>query len=274
MKRISLRQSRVLTACLLPASLLTCLLLSLTAMAQDFQRSYNLGGGGSINIRNISGNVQVTGYDGQAVVVTGIKEGRNSDKVSIEDQSSGNSVDVRVRYPERCEDCDASVKFELKVPRGVAYRYNSISSVSGDVEVAGVSGELTAKSVSGEVTVNDVAGAVHASSVSGNVRVGKVGGTVNAKSTSGNVEVEIVSLEGAGNMEFGSVSGNVRVKLPANLDAEVNLSTMSGDLKTDFPLTIEKSKNGSGQKASGRVGSGARNLKMSSVSGDLSLLHM
>jgi len=254
-----------------PASLLTCLLLSWTAMAQDFQRSYNLGGGGSINIRNISGNVIVTGYDGQQVVVTGIKEGRNSDKVSIEDQSSGNSVDVRVRYPERCEDCDASVRFEVKVPRGVAYRYNSISSVSGDVDVAGVSGELTAKSVSGEVTVKDVSGSINASSVSGNVHVGKVGGTVNAKSTSGNVEVEILSLEGAGDLQFGSVSGNVRVKLPGNLDAEVSLSTMSGDLKTDFPLTIEKSKWGSGQKANGRVGSGARNLKMSSVSGDLSL---
>ncbi len=255
---------------------LTCLLLSLTALAQDFQRSYSLGSGGSINVRNISGDVRVTGYDGQAVVVTGVKKGRNADRVTIEDQSAGNNVDVRVRYPEHdsghCNDCDASVLFEVKVPRGVAYRYNAISSVSGDVDIAGVSGELTAKSVSGEVTVKDVTGSVHASSVSGNVHVGKVGGTANAKSTSGNVEVEIVSLEGSGNLDFGSVSGNVRVKLPSNLDAEVSLSTMTGDLKTDFPLTIEKSKWGAGQKANGRVGSGARNLKMSSVSGDLSLL--
>src|SRR4051794_26832567 len=71
MKRFSLR--------LMMYSALACLLLSLTALAQDFQHSYSLGSGGSINIRNISGNVQVTGYDGQAVVVTGIKEGRNSD---------------------------------------------------------------------------------------------------------------------------------------------------------------------------------------------------
>ena len=264
---------------LMAQATLACLLLSLmalTALAQDFQRSYSLSGGGSINVRNISGDVHVTGYDGQAVVVTGVKKGRNTDRVTIEDQSSGNNVNVRVRYPEhdseRCNDCDASVLFEVKVPRGVNYRYDAISSVSGDVDVSGVSGELTAKSVSGEVTVKDVSGAVHASSVSGNVHVGKVGGTVSAKSTSGNVEVEIVSLNGAGNLEFGSVSGNVRVKLPDNLDAEVSLSTMSGDLKTDFPLTIEKSKWGSGQKANGRVGNGTRNLKMSSVSGDLSLL--
>lgn len=266
MKRYSLR--------LMVLSCLGCSLLGLTAVAQDFQRNYNLAGGGSINVRNVSGDVKVTGYDGEAVVVIGVKEGRTPDKVTIEDQSSGNSIDVRVRYPEHCNNCDASVRFEVRVPRGIAYKYNSISTVSGEVEVNGVNGDLTAKSVSGEVTVNNATGSVHATSVSGNVRVGKVEGTVNAKSTSGNVEVEILSLEGTGNMEFGSVSGNVRVKLPSNLDADVNMSTMSGDLRTDFPLTIKEVELGGGRKANGRIGNGSRSLKLSSVSGDINLLRM
>lgn len=269
MKRFSLRWVALSSL----ACLMACLMLSLTAWAQDFQKNYSLGGGGSINIRNISGDVKITGYDGEAVLVTAFKEGRNLDRVTIEDQSSGNSIDVRARYPENCEDCDVSVRFEVKVPRGVAYRFNSISSISGEVEVTGVNGDLNAKSISGEVTVNDVNGKVTVSSVSGSVRVGKIEGMVNAKSTSGNVEVEILSLEGgAGNMEFGSVSGNVRVRMPGNLDANVALSTMTGDLKTDFPLTIEESKWGSGRKANGRIGSGARSLKLSSVSGDVNLL--
>lgn len=248
-------------------------LFALTASAQDFQRNYNLGNDGSINIRNISGDVKVTGYDGQAVVVTAFKEGRNPERVTIEDQSSGNGIDVRARYPEHCDDCNVSVRFDVKVPRGIAYRFNSISSISGEVEVTGVTGELNAKSISGEVTVNNVNGKVSVSSVSGSVNVGKIEGTVNAKSTSGNVEVEILSLEGgAGNMEFGSVSGNVRVRMPSNLDANVTLSTMSGDLKTNFPLTIEESKWGTGRKANGRIGGGSRTLRMSSVSGDISLL--
>lgn len=263
MKKVTLR--------LIAFSILSCFLLSLTGLAQDFQRTYNVGGGGSINVRNISGDVRVTGYDGQAVVVTGIKEGPDRDKLTIDDQSSGNGVDVRVRYPEHC-NCDASVRFEVKVPRNISYRFNSISSVSGEVEVTGVTGDLTAKSVSGEVTVNDVSGSLHISSVSGSVRVGKVEGTASAKSTSGDVSVDVISLEGAESMEFGSVSGDVRVKLPGNLDADVQMSTMSGDLKTDFPLTIEEAKRGSGRKASGRLGSGSRILKLSSVSGDLSLL--
>lgn len=250
-------------------------LIGVTASAQDFQRSFNLGTGGSVNVRNISGDVIVNGYEGQAIVVTAIKSGRDREKVNIEDRSTGNVVDVRVDYPDRCDNCDVEVRFEVKVPRNIAYKFNSFSSVSGNVSVTGVTGDLTAKTVSGETTVNNVSGTVNATSVSGEVRVGKVEGTVSAKSTSGDVEVEILSLEGsAGAMEFSSVSGDVRVKLPGNLDAEVKLSTMSGGLKTDFPLTIEESKYGTGRKANGRIGSGSRNLKISTISGDVSLLRL
>lgn len=248
-------------------------LAGMTASAQDFQRSFNLGAGGSVNVRNVSGDVIVNGYDGQAIIVTGTKTGRDSDKVSIEDRSTGNSVDVRVDYPDRCEDCRVDVRFEVKVPRSIAYKFNSFSSVSGDVSITGVTGDLTAKTVSGDTTVNNINGTVNATSVSGDVRVGKVEGTVSAKSTSGDVEVEILSLEGsAGSMEFSSVSGDVLVKLPGNLDADARLSTMSGGLKTDFPLTIEESKYGTGRKANGKIGNGSRILKISTISGDVSLL--
>jgi len=253
-------------------SALVCLLLSLNAAAQDFRKSYEIGQGGSISVRNVSGDVTVTGYEGSAVLVLGFKEGPDRDRVSVEDNSSGNNVDVRARYPENC-DCDASIRFEVKVPRA-SYKFEQISSTSGDVDVTGVSGDLLAKSTSGNVTVKGVTGAVNAKSTSGNVHVGEINGTVSGKSTSGNVEVEIMQLSGAGDMEFASTSGNVRVKLPGNLDADVRMSTTSGGLKTDFPLTIEEPERGSGRRAAGRVGGGSRNLRLSSTSGSVSLLMM
>jgi DUF4097 and DUF4098 domain-containing protein YvlB len=253
-------------------SALACSLLCLNTAAQDFRKAYELGQGGSINVRNVSGDVTVTSYEGETILVLGFKEGRDRDLVQVEDRSAGNSVDVRARYPENC-DCNASIRFEVKVPRG-NYKFDAISSVSGDVEVTGVNGDLRARSTSGNVTVRGVSGAVNASSTSGNVHVGEINGTVSGKSTSGNVEVEIVQLSGAGDMDFASTSGNVRVKLPSNLDAEVRMSTTSGGLKTDFPLNIEEPERGSGRRATGRVGAGSRNLKLSSTSGSVSLLSM
>jgi DUF4097 and DUF4098 domain-containing protein YvlB len=232
-----------------------CLLLSFTVSAQDFQKNYRIGAGGSVKIHNVSGDVKVTGYNGDTITVTAYKEGPDTDKVTIEDSSSGNNVDVRARYPENC-DCNVSVNFDVKVPSEIHYRYDSITSVSGDIEISNIKGELNTKSVSGDVSVKGAAGAVNAASVSGDV------------------EVEIRSLEGtdgAGNMEFNSVSGDVEVKLPGNLDADVKISTLSGDLKTDFPLQVEEKKRGPGRSASGRLGNGSRTLKLSTVSGDINL---
>lgn len=246
---------------------------TLVASAQDFQQTYQLGQDGVVNIRAVSGNVTVIGYDGEVIVVTGTKKGRDRELVTIEDNSTSNRVEVRDRYPERC-NCNVSVNFEVKVPRRIAYRFDSFSSVSGDVEISNVTGDLRAKSVSGSVVIKGAAGNVNASSVSGNVEVGEVAGTVNAKSTSGNVNVEIVRLQNAGNMDFGSVSGNVTVRVPDNLDAEVEMSALSGDLRSDFGIQIEKKEYGPGRSARGRIGNGSHRVKMSSISGNISLLKM
>ncbi len=247
-------------------------LVSAAALAQDFQKSYRLAQGSRVSIKNISGDVIVKGYDGEAVVVTGYKEGRDRDQVSVEDLSDGSRVEVKVRYPERC-NCDASVRFEVKVPRMINLDYDAFSSVSGDVEVSEAMGTIRAKSVSGNVNVKEVAGTIHANSVSGDVAVEEASGAVSAKSTSGNVRVDLRRLEGANanRMEFGSVSGNVEVKLPGSIGAEVEMSTMSGHLETDFPITIEKREFGPGRSARGRVGDGSRTLKLSSVSGNVYL---
>src|SRR5215475_16095706 len=92
-------------------SALACLLLSFDAAAQDFRKSYEIGQGGSINVRSVSGDVIVTGYEGETVQILGFKEGRDRDLVSVEDNSAGGKVDVRARYPENC-DCNASIRFE------------------------------------------------------------------------------------------------------------------------------------------------------------------
>src|SRR5437899_2281428 len=106
------------------ASVFMSLLAVSAAFAQDFQRTYSIGAGGSVNIHNVSGNVKVIGYDGGTIVVTGVKEGRDRQLVEVDDRSGGNSVDVRVHYPEQC-NCDASINFQVQVPRGMKYQFDN-----------------------------------------------------------------------------------------------------------------------------------------------------
>jgi hypothetical protein len=222
-----------------------------TAAAADFQKSYTIGAGGQIKIRNISGNIVVSGYDGNSIMVTATKEGRDRDQVTIEDRSTGDTVDLSVEYPHK-GNVSASVDFDIRVPRAVDYNFGRLVSVSGNVQVSDVMGNLQVECVSGDVDVSGVSGVVSASAVSGNVNVD-------------------LKTAGSGNMKFSSVSGDVDVRAPSSLDADVEMSTISGSLKTDFQLEVHEPRYGPGRSARGRLGSGEHSLRITTVSGRVSL---
>lgn len=244
-----------------------------TASAQDFQKSYQIGADGSVSVKNVSGDVSISGHDGSDVTVLAFKEGRDRDKVEVEDLSSGANVDVRAKYPERCwQDCNASLRFEVRVPRNSRINLDKISTASGDIKAIGFqAGRVRLNTASGDVDVRDISGAINAQTASGDVAVVDASGTVNAQSASGDVEVQIARLEGAEGMKFSTASGDVSVRMPPTLDADVEMSTVSGRVETDFPIEVKEPRYGPGSNARGRLGSGSRPLRISSASGNVSL---
>lgn len=238
--------------------------------AQDYQKSYRLNAGDTVSVKNVSGDVNITGHEGNSVTVSAFKEGRDRDQVEVVDESGAGRVSLSVKYPREC-NCDASVRFELRVPRGVRLNFDRVSTASGNIRLKGATGDVKVSTASGDVTVEDVAGEINASTASGNVSVRNVAGTVSASSASGDVRADIARLEGTGDMKFSTASGDVDVRLPSNLDADVHLSTVSGTLKTNFPLEVKEREHGPGSSARGQLGGGTRRLRISSASGDVSL---
>ena len=45
-----------------------------TAAAQDFQKTYHLSAGSTVAVHNISGDVHVTGYEGNTILVSAFKQ--------------------------------------------------------------------------------------------------------------------------------------------------------------------------------------------------------
>src|SRR5438132_12461844 len=82
--------------------------LRVSAQAQDFQHSYAVGAGGRVRVGNISGDVLVTGYNGDTIMIGGYTEGRDWDRVRVVDLSAAARVDVGVTCPTSSE-CAASV---------------------------------------------------------------------------------------------------------------------------------------------------------------------
>jgi DUF4097 and DUF4098 domain-containing protein YvlB len=234
--------------------LLAGLLMSGMASAQEFQKTYRIAPGGVIRITNVSGEVKVTGVGGDVITVLATKVGSDTSCVQVEDNSSENLVDLRARYPQN-GNCNASINFDVRVPVNTEYNYDRLASVSGNV------------------TVQNIAGKLRAESVSGNVEIAGVTGIVSASAVSGNVDVDISQLQGLGDMKFSSISGNVNVVGPTDLDSDVEMSSISGSLKTNYDIEVQEQRYGPGRHARGRIGAGSHSLKITTVSGRVSLYH-
>ncbi len=222
-------------------------------IAPDFQKKYDLPADGQILIGNFLGNVKIEGYAGTGVEIKAYKKGPDRDLIQINDLSVNNRIELMSRFPPFYSGT-STVDFEVRVPSSVEYNFTRLSSFGGNVEVSHVMGRLRAESVRGNVEVKDVRGQVSASSISGNV------------------SAEIDRVQEAGNMTFRSISGNVEVSAPSNLDALVEMSTASGMLKTDFPIDVQERRYGPGREARGRLGSGKLILWINSQSGRVSLI--
>jgi len=253
---------------------------------EKFTQSYKVGDGSALDLSQLSGDIRVTAGGGSEIKIDATKRVRHRDPeeakrllaaLRIDVNNFNGRVEVRTIYPRRGSfgnNISASVDYVISVPADAAV---SLKSISGDVSVTGVKGEVRAETVSGDVNVNStpnvaiaktisgdvtaqnvstqttlvlstISGSVlgtglkvralEAGSVSGNVRlVGTDVERLEAKSISGNIEFDAPLTRG-GRYEFTSHSGTVRITMSGGTGFELDADTFSGSVRTDVPVTL------------------------------------
>jgi len=162
---------------------------------------------------------------------------------------------------------------DLAVTIGVASLI--ADSASGDIVAGSVKGDVAVKSASGDVRIGEIDGTFEAAAASGDIRAASVGGDLFAKTAAGDVEVDAVGGEvriksASGDVHIGSfagpdldvktLSGDVSVGVVGGRRFEVSFQALSGDVRTEFPVTP-------GRGESGPTG----RLNVKSMSGDISI---
>ena len=161
-------------------------------------------------------------------------------------------------------------------------------SVSGDVEVFKADKGANCNSVSGDIEIYDVIGDVDASTVSGDVTVERIKGSIEAETVSG--EIELLDVTDAKVIKAGTVSGSVKyvgkiyadgryhlkshsgcidMIIPSDSSFDLEAKTFSGDIETDFDITV--SGKISRKKLSGSVNGGGAEIVIKTFSGDVYL---
>ncbi len=225
--------------------------------------------GAWIVVRNMNGPVSVTATASRTAQITGLKRaerGGDPSVVRFVSRPLANGGILVCALWGANSDCDEdgyhshnngdgdhgrrnNVEVDLKValPNGVNVR---AGSVNGDVEVAGATAEVSASSVNGTVRATSSGGPVSATTVNGDVRAS-------------------MRSAGAGDLHYSTVNGSIELELPAALNADVELRTVNGGFETDFPMTL--SGRVSPRRLSGKIGSGGRELRATTVNGSIKL---
>lgn len=237
-----------------------------TALAQaDFNWTGTLSPSQTLEIKNVNGSIHAELASGNVIEVTAHKTAHHSDpnSVRIEVVPSSEGVTICSVYPStdgRANDCepgngghsnvrdnDVNVEFTIKLPAGIRF---APKAVNGAVIATGLKSDVNASSVNGKVKVQTT-GLATASSVNGAI----------------DVAMGVSSWDGA--LNFSSVNGSIDVTLPAATGADVQASTVNGELASDFAMTVSGRIGAHDMK--GRIGAGGHALKLSTVNGAITL---
>lgn len=208
---------------------------------------------GVVAARSTSGNLEVSGSPRE------VTAGSTSGDVTF---AGGSSSRVR-----------ASSTSGNVVVRGTVRESVAVESVSGDVDVSAATPEVRAEAVSGNVTLRGVSGRVSAATVSGNTEISGSRVQYGAFETVSGNFVFAGDLQRGVGFNIQSHSGDVELRLPADVGADFEVSTFSGAILNDFgPDGRRPEGRGPGRELRFTAGGGGGTVAIRSFSGNVKLL--
>lgn len=227
---------------------------------------------GKLVIDQISGSIDVVGYEGREVVIKasfgseeehdggdsrrdGLKRVKSS-SLNISAEEKDNVVQVIN------EQWNRATNLNVKVPKDFSLKLSTVNE--GNITVKGVSGEMEITNVNGEITLENVSGSATTDTVNGDVKV------------------DFTSITQDANMAFSSLNGDLDITFPSNLKADVKAKTDMGDIYTDFDMQVssnqpEVNKNNSSgtykvkieQWVRGKINGGGPEMLFKTFNGDI-----
>lgn len=255
---------------------------------EKISRTVKIGGNGELDLSNLSGDIIITRGGGGNVQIEALKIARGRTvqeardalaRVTVDIGERGSRVEVKSMYPRHeqrprgTQNVSVSVQYTVSAPENTTI---SASSLSGNIRVTDIRGNLNLESLSGDLVIQNAARVVGAKSTSGNVEItslrSEIGleantisgdlavrqstaprmdlGTVSGKLTIVDVRCERLEaqtlsgdldmhtpLEKNGRYELGSHSGVIRVIPTGNTGFELEADSFSGDIQSELTLT-------------------------------------
>jgi hypothetical protein len=216
-----------------------------------WEKRFELIPGGHVSVVNVQGSVLVEGWDRAEVEATVAMRSEvptdQLDDVQVAVEASRDGVAFHTLYPSGL-DTPIRVDYRLRVPRQV--RLDELSTLEGDIVVHEVEGTMAAHNLHGDIEGINVAGAVMAQALTGNI---------------------LVSLRTLPDrhlpIQLATLNGNVDLLLPAQANANLELSTVAGNIVSLYPFQVSSVPGDSTRRA--QVGAGGVRVELRTVRGNI-----
>ena len=219
---------------------------------EEIHETFNLTAGDRIEVSRISGPVEVESTDGDVAEVHIIRSARiKSDldwrKIRIEQTPTGLVIEPVDDESRRPRTARVNHYVLLKLPRQVSF---------------------TSTGVSGSVSMGRIDGTVQISGTSGSVILKETNGPTEISGVSGSVILNLTRLNERG-LRVSGVSGTVELYVAEDLDAEVSITDLTGQVVNDIPQSSLTETRSSGYHC--RLGQGGPRISVSGVTGNVVL---
>jgi hypothetical protein len=220
------------------------------AISKEFNQSYPLQPGGSFELQNVNGTVDVQGWDRNVVEVHAVKTAKQKEsdleRVTIEVDARPDAVSIATRYPQN-EGVEVAVEYTVHVPHGA--RVEHVGTVNGTLRITGLE------------NVEDV------HTVNGNIEMFEAGGNVHAHTTNGNVHLELARLQDKTGATAETTNGSLVLAVPSDLQAEVEARCLNGNFSSEIPITMESTQRP--REVHGKLGHGGAPIHLRTVNGGI-----
>jgi DUF4097 and DUF4098 domain-containing protein YvlB len=222
-----------------------------TLMAESRKElHFTVGPHAGVSVMNPYGSISVRPSTGNTVTVTAIL---HSDKVEVDNNQSGNRVDILSHLLPGADAESGRVEYEILVPADASITLHSSTGtlhaekIHGDMSLEGPGATVDVRDVSdAHVHVKTMNGAVNLNNIkNGHVEVDSLSGEVTLTSVNGSL-VQVVSTSGkinyigdfgnSGEYRLTSHSGDIEATIPEWTSADVSARSVRGEVHDDIPL--------------------------------------
>jgi DUF4097 and DUF4098 domain-containing protein YvlB len=250
--------------------------------SERIEQAFEVGESPGLTIDNFTGDITIRAGEAGIIEVVAVKKASSSgnlERIDLEMTERDGGLIIETRKPSALSR--ASVDFEITTPADTRL---DLRVGTGDVDVGGLTGGAAVDTGTGDVELRNLAGGVEVDIGTGDATLMGVDGEANVHSGTGNMSVlgasgparldvgtGDIDYEGApeGDCRFETGTGDIRLKLPADLNVRVDLEVGTGSIDVGYDVEGDVSR----RDVRGTIGSGQEGtISAETGTGDIDLV--